>query len=500
MLRSGTLFMVLTLPGHIGRRWLTLMNATHDPARTMRIAFRLCFIGGLLLLSRTALGQGTTPQPPLTRMLFVMDASNSMNAFWGNRPKINTARELLLATLQKLEDQPDLELALRLYGHQSPIQPGKQDCDDTRLEVPFSANSVSAMRRTLEAVRCVGTTPIARSLEKAADDFPPLDPKSTRKVRNIIVLITDGIEACDEDPCAVSRALQAKGITLKPFVIGVGLTENEKYNLQCVGNFFDASTPELFEHVLQVVVTQALNSTTAQISLMTTEGAPTETDVPVTLYDQRTGQVRYHFMHTMSDRGIPDTLTIDPIQTYRLVAHTVPPSVRENVTLRPGVHTIIAVDAGMGTLDIRMGSGLADGYPVACIVRRKGLMETLFAQGSGSVQRYRVGIYDLEVLTLPRTYIQDVRIEQGKSTNIVVPRHGVLNIQTAASGPGAIFQRKGDELVWVVDLDPNGMNNQFRLQPGNYTVTYRSRNATRTELSLEREVTIDSGRSITVNF
>jgi hypothetical protein len=118
--------------------------------------------------------QDPAPRPPLTRMLFVMDASNSMNAFWGNQPKINTARELLLKSLQELEGQPDLELALRLYGHQTPIQPGKQDCDDTRLEVPFSANSIPAMRNTLKNVRCLGTTPIARSLEKAADDFPPL--------------------------------------------------------------------------------------------------------------------------------------------------------------------------------------------------------------------------------------------------------------------------------------------------------------------------------------
>ncbi|HRP00483.1 MAG TPA: VWA domain-containing protein, partial [Flavobacteriales bacterium] len=233
------------------------------------------------------------PQPPLTRMLFVMDASNSMNAFWGNRPKIETARELLLNALQELEDQPDLELALRLYGHQTPIQAGKQDCDDTKLEVPFSPNSIPGMRSTLRSVRCLGTTPIARSLEKAAKDFPEVDrSKGARPVRNVIILITDGIEACDEDPCAVSRALQAKGITLKPFVIGVGLAEADKYALQCVGNYYDASTPELFEHVLKVVVTQALNSTSAQISLMTTDGKPTETDVPVTLYDQRTGQVR----------------------------------------------------------------------------------------------------------------------------------------------------------------------------------------------------------------
>ncbi|MBL7940944.1 MAG: VWA domain-containing protein [Flavobacteriales bacterium] len=444
--------------------------------------------------------QETVPQPPLTRMLFVMDASNSMNAFWGNQPKINTARELLLKSLKELEGQPDLELALRLYGHQTPIQPGKQDCDDTKLEVPFSGNSIPAMRSTLQSVRCLGTTPIARSLEKSADDFPPLLFNSTRKVRNVIILITDGIEACDEDPCAVSRALQSKGIVLKPFVIGVGLDDTQKYALQCVGNYFDASTPELFEHVLNVVVTQALNSTTAQISLMTNDGKATETDVPITLYDERTGQIRDHFMHTMNDRGIPDTLHIDPIHTYKVVAHTLPPSTREHVVLKPGIHNIIGVDAGMGTLSLKTGSGPSDGTLVSAIVRRNDEMATLHVQEIGATQRYRTGVYDLEVLTLPRLSIPDVRIEQGRTTDIAVPRSGVLNILPSTPGPGAIFSKKDEQLEWVADLDPTAVRSQFRLLPGTYQVIYRSRSASRTELTLKKDIVIESGRSATINF
>jgi Ca-activated chloride channel family protein len=472
----------------------------HLPTTLLRTLY-LCAFLAATGLSLKAQQQQEAPQPPLTRMLFVFDASNSMNAFWGNQPKINTARELLMRSLQDLEGQPDLELALRVYGHQTPIQAGKQDCDDTKLEVPFSANSIPDMKRKLQGLRCLGTTPIARSLEKAATDFPETDrSKGARPVRNIIILITDGIEACDEDPCAVSRALQAKGIVLKPFVIGVGLTENDRYNLQCVGNYYDASTPELFEHVLKVVVTQALNSTTAQISLMTTDGKPTETDVPVTLYDQRTGQVRYHITHTMNDRGVPDTLSIDPIFTYKVVAHTVPASVRENVTVRPGVHTIIAVDAGMGTLALKVGSGPSDGQAVQCIVRRKGEMGTLHHQELGTQQRYRVGTYDLEVLTLPRLLIPDVHVEQGRTTDIVVPKPGVLNVLPSTPGPGAIFLKKGDELVWVADLDPTAIRGQYRLQPGNYQVIYRSRSARRTELTLIKDITIESGRSATINF
>jgi Ca-activated chloride channel family protein len=468
---------------------------------------RILLLIALVLPFGTTHAQEATNQPPLTRMLFVFDASNSMNAFWGSKTRLEVARELMLKSLDELEGLPDLELALRVYGNRSPIQAGKQDCDDTTLEVPFSANSAPAMRNFIKNLRAVGTTPIARSLERSADDFPaPTTPagatpkRGERAIRNVIILITDGIEACDEDPCAVSRALQSKGITLKPFVIGVGLDESEKYTLRCIGNFFDADTPELFEHVLQIVLTQALNTTTAQISLLTTDGKPTETDVPVTLYDQRTGQVRYHFVHTMNDRGVPDTLMLDPVFTYRVVAHTLPPSVRENVKIKPGQHTIVTVDAGMGRLKFKVGSGPGDGQPIQAVVRRKGEPTTLHVQDMSAEQRYRVGTYDLEVLTLPRLMISDVRIEQGRTTEVAIPRSGVLNVQANTPGHGAIFLKKDDALEWVADLDATAPRNQLRLLPGKYLVTYRSRNAKRTELSLDKDVTIESGRAVTVNF
>jgi len=85
----------------------------------------------------------------------------------------------------------------------------------------------------------------------------------------------------------VSRALQAKGIVLKPFVIGLGIEDAGKYNLKCVGNYYDASTPEMFDRVLKVVIDQAMNSTTTQLLLLTDDSKPLETNVPVTFYDQR---------------------------------------------------------------------------------------------------------------------------------------------------------------------------------------------------------------------
>ena len=47
-----------------------------------------------------------------TRILFVFDASNSMNAFWSGERKITLATKLLSTSLAALYGTPDLELGL----------------------------------------------------------------------------------------------------------------------------------------------------------------------------------------------------------------------------------------------------------------------------------------------------------------------------------------------------------------------------------------------------
>jgi Ca-activated chloride channel family protein len=139
-----------------------------------------------------------------------------MNGKWEGSTKIKLAREILGEAIDDLAGTPNLEVALRVYGHQSPITPTFQDCDDTKLEVPFGPDNYSRIKSFVNRVEPKGTTPIARSLEAAADDFPD------KNARNIIILITDGLEACDQFPCEVARRLKEKEINVTPFVVGLG--------------------------------------------------------------------------------------------------------------------------------------------------------------------------------------------------------------------------------------------------------------------------------------
>jgi Ca-activated chloride channel family protein len=104
--------------------------------------------------------------------------------------------------------------------------------------------------------------------------------------------------------------LQKQGIILKPFVIGIGMDDNFKESFECVGTYFDAADENTFKNVLGVVISQALDNTTAQINLLDINGKPTETDVPIILYDHTSQKVKKSFVHTLNYKGQPDTLVL----------------------------------------------------------------------------------------------------------------------------------------------------------------------------------------------
>lgn len=425
--------------------------------------------------------------PELTRILFVFDASQSMYARWESDLRINVAKRMLLQMLDSLRNLENVELALRVYGHQKPVPP--QDCSDTRLEVPFKKNNIEEIKSVINKLEPRGTTPIARSLEAAALDFP----KST-KSRNIIILITDGIEACDGDPCAVSADLQQQGIILKPFIIGIGLDENLKKSFDCVGRYFDASSEKQFKDVLGIVISQALNNTTLQVNLLDINGNPTETDVPITFYDKVSGKIMYNFIHTLNNKGNPDTLVIDPLIYYRMVAHTIPPVTIDSIKLTPGKHTVVGIDAAQGFLTIKSGSTIS--RDTKCLIRKKNVSDILHVQNINETSKLLVGNYDLEILTLPRLYINDVNIRANHTTTVQIPNPGMVTFIMDAPGYGAILQEKNNKLEWVINLDPDNLKQTYILLPGNYRVIWRSKNIKKTIYSIEKKFTINSDTSI----
>lgn len=434
--------------------------------------------------------------PPLTRILFIFDASNSMNGVWNDKPKIDVATKLLSQALDSLATIDHLQLAMRVYGHEKNYLKG-QDCDDTKLLVPFGYKSAGRIKTELNLLRPKGTTPIAATLEKAAGDFP-LCPE--RSCRNIIILITDGIEECNGDPCAVSLALQKQGIILKPFVIGIGLDLEFRKSFECMGSFYDASDESKFSSVLGIVISQALNNTTAQVNLLDISGKATETNLNMTFYDQHTGQTVHNYVHTMNNKGFPDTLKLDPVHTYRIVAHSIPSAFVDSVEVTPGTHTMIGIPTPQGTLELKMVGAINDYDRPNVIVRKKGEMNTLHVQQFGEQQKYIVGKYDLEILTLPRTYISDVDIKQSHTTTIELPQPGVATFSKVSYGYASVYLLKDNELVLIATLSESKERESLNLMPGEYIAVFRPKISRESVFTVERKFKVTSGTSVAVKL
>ncbi len=456
---------------------------------------RLIYIVVLLLVFFSpgfGQGQGGKERPkPLSRILFLFDASQSMYGRWQSDTKFSIASRLFINILDSLRYINNLQVALRVYGHQKQFPP--QDCSDTKLEVPFGPDNFAKIKHVMKTIVPKGTTPIAFSLEQAANDFPPCD-----NCRNIIILITDGMEECNGDPCLVSHDLQKRGIILKPFIIGIGKNFAESFD--CVGSYFDATDEKAFTRALNVVISRALNPTTAQVNLLDEYGKPTETNVNMTFYDNVSGKVENNFVHSFNSKGVPDTLEIDPMLTYDIVVSTIPPVHKDSVKLTPGKHTIIAIDAPQGYLMFKTSGNTTIKY-LPVLIRKKDDRETLNVQQFDQIEKYLTGSYDVEVLCLPRILVKNVVIAQSHTTTVEIPVPGQAVIQRTTNGYGSVYQEDNNGLTWLYNLKDNPQQQEtLFLQPGKYRVVFRSKFSNRSEFTTEKSFVVEGGATVTVKL
>ena len=442
-----------------------------------------------IFLSLGIFAQGTKelPKPKqTTRILFVFDGSLSMYGRWQSDTKFNIAVKLFSNILDSLRSQPNLELALRMYGHQKPIPP--QDCKDTRLEVPFGKDNISQIKQVLKSTIPKGTTPIAFALSQATKDFPFCD-----HCRNIVILITDGLEECGGDPCAVSLELQKKGIVLKPFIVGIG--KNFRDQFECVGTYFDASNEPEFRNALNIIISRSLNPTSMQVNLLDAYGKPTETNVNMTFYDHLSGLAKYNFIHSFNSKGFPDTLDIDPLMTYDIVVHTIPPVHKDTVKLTPGKHNIIGIDAPQGYLSFK-ATGNSTLMYLPCIISQHDMCKTINVQQFDQVEKYLTGFYDVEILCLPRILVNNVEIQQSHTTTVEMPLPGIAVIQKSTNGYGSLYQEDKNQLIWIYNLRDNQQQQEtLYLLPGNYRVVFRSKYSNQSSYTTEKTFKVESGQT-----
>lgn len=181
--------------------------------------------------------------------ILVLDASGSM---WGEiegRHKILIARDVIGDLLDDLPE--DRRLGLVAYGHNR-----RGDCSDIETVAAIGADR-EAIRDAVNGLRPLGMTPLSDAVRHAAETLAYTEAPAT------VILVSDGEETCDADPCAVGRELEAAGVDFTAHVIGFDIaTDEERRQLQCLadetgGRFIVASNADELSDALSQTVIEA---------------------------------------------------------------------------------------------------------------------------------------------------------------------------------------------------------------------------------------------------
>ncbi len=179
----------------------------------------------LLLLCQAALA--ASPQ-----VFYILDASGSMWGRAGDQMKIQAARQVM----EQVVPQTPAEAAIGLaaYGHRT-----RGDCADVEILAMPGQISREEVLKKINAIQPKGKTPIAATLKLVAEKIGGADAET------IMVLVSDGLETCDPDPCGVVKALKKSGIKFVLHVVGFGVDDQGKAQLSCLaeaggGKYFGA--------------------------------------------------------------------------------------------------------------------------------------------------------------------------------------------------------------------------------------------------------------------
>ncbi len=188
------------------------------------------------------------PLAAADRAILVLDGSGSMWAQIDGVSRIEIARETLGGLLGSLPD--DLELGLMSYGHRT-----RGDCADIELLVEPGAGTAEAIGAAANAINPRGKTPLSDAVRQAAEALRFTEDKAT------VILVTDGIETCAADPCALGADLEAQGIDFTAHVVGFGLSDAEGQQVACLayntgGQYLEARDATGLGEALSTAVAQ----------------------------------------------------------------------------------------------------------------------------------------------------------------------------------------------------------------------------------------------------
>ncbi|WP_270577487.1 vWA domain-containing protein [Caldibacillus thermoamylovorans] len=150
-------------------------------------------------------------------VIFIIDASGSMAQKIDGKEKMTSAKDSILNFVSKLPK--DAKVGIRVYGHKGTGSDADKalSCSSSELVYPISNYNEGEFQAALNKFSPSGWTPIGLALREAKNDLASFDGANNT---NIVYLVSDGIDTCEDQPIEAAKDLYSSNISPIINVIG----------------------------------------------------------------------------------------------------------------------------------------------------------------------------------------------------------------------------------------------------------------------------------------
>ena len=472
---------------------------------SQRIVASVLLILSAIFLNAPAQGQERN-------VMLVLDASNSM---WGQidgKNKIVIARDVVRDVLGDIP--AGMRLGVLAYGHRS-----EGDCGDIETVLPVGPVDPARYMSVIDGIKPKGKTPLTEAVRRAAEELGHDDVPAT------VILVSDGIETCNADPCALAAELASGGVDFTVHVVGFDVTAEEAASFSCLaertgGQFFTARNAGELTNALDTAVQDVAavepepepvaepepepeqSGPNLKLSAVPAESAEVMTSGPYWIVYEPTADADGKRKEVKRSGSAISTLELPPGKYWVEVSYKKARQAREIEIPESGVADEVFV-LGAGRLTaVALPSEGADPLDEAYWILYEpekdlnGKRKEVARSGSAKADFFvPAGSYWLEGQYKSTKAGMDVTVEAGKlSEEVLVLGAGVLVVSASATEGGEPL----DQMYYIVyeaqkDLSGNRKEvvrsgrdvAEFGLPAGNYVVVARSGKA---EASTEVEV------------
>lgn len=181
---------------------------------------------------------GELPTLEQMNVEILLDASGSMAGQVEGGMKMNLAKEAIRGFVSELPK--GAQVSLRVYGHKGSNQEKDKEvsCKSNELVYPFSTYDSGKFESALSQFQPTGWTPLASAIQSAHKDLNKVKEKQSR---NVIYVVSDGVETCGGDPVKAAQALKKSDIQPMVNIVGFDVDDAGQKQLKQVAEAADGS-------------------------------------------------------------------------------------------------------------------------------------------------------------------------------------------------------------------------------------------------------------------